>query len=105
MPMFCELGLGIMEVRGIASEDQPVPKDTFLLIDGGLVLISLNVVTVIAYDALTIQDVLAQKPERILKDVLARPVGEDYSFQQRQHDISKNAFIEKLARLSRLSQH
>jgi predicted nucleotidyltransferase component of viral defense system len=100
MPMFCELGLGIMEIRGTASEDKPVPTDTFLLVDGGFALISSNVVTIIAYDVLTIQDILAEKPQRLLKDVLARPISDGYSLQQRQHDIARNAFIEKLSRMA-----
>ncbi len=100
MPMFCELGLGIMKIGGTASEDKPVPTDTFLLVDGGFALISSNVVTVIAYDALTIQDILAEKPQKLLKDVLTRPIGDGYLLQQRQHDIARNAFIEKLSQMA-----
>jgi len=105
MPMLCELGLGIMEVRGIASEDKPLPADTFLLVDGGFAIISSNIVTIVVDDALTIQDIQAEKHERILKDTLARPVGESYSLQQKQHDIERNAFIVKLSRMAVSSAH
>jgi F0F1-type ATP synthase epsilon subunit len=105
MPMLCELGLGIMEVRGIASEDKPLPADTFLLVDGGFAIISSNIVTIVVDDALTIQDIQAEKHERILKDTLARPVGESYSLQQKQHDIERNAFIVKLSQMAVSSAH
>jgi len=100
MPMLCELGLGIMEVRSVASADKPHPADTFLLIDGGFAMINSNIITVIVDDAVTIQDIQAEKHEKVLKDVLARPVGETYSLEQKQHDIKKHAFIEKLSRLA-----
>ena len=105
MPMLCELGMGIMEVRGIASEDKPLPSDSFLIVDGGFAMINSNIVTVVVDDALTIQDIQAEKHEKILKEVLAKPVGDGYSLEQKQHDIERNAFIEKLSRMAVSSAH
>ena len=61
MPMFCKLGLGIMEVRPLASPSQS-PEPTVFLIDGGFAMVCANLLKVVSYDVVCPRDT---KPEAL----------------------------------------
>jgi len=61
MPMFCMLGLGIMEVKAAAPAAQ-APESTFMLIDGGFAMVCSNLLKVVSYDVVSLRDT---KPEAI----------------------------------------
>lgn len=95
MPMFCELGLGIMEVKTGPSENHQEDKIR-LLIDGGFVLISSNLLTVIASDAICGRDLEGEKIEQILEKSRKKLAGGVLTPEQRQHEVKKNALLASL---------
>ena len=99
MPMFCKLGLGIMEVRGIPSNSDVLAKDAFLLIDGGIALIGSNLLTVIAHDAIYLYGVEAEKVERILEKARLKLSRGEYARQQHSHETQKLSLMTKLAKM------
>jgi F0F1-type ATP synthase epsilon subunit len=54
MPMFCALGLGIMEIKNVSSELNALQKPLFLMVNGGFALFASNLLKVVAYDAVSI---------------------------------------------------
>jgi ATP synthase F1 epsilon subunit len=100
MPMLCKLGLGIMDVRDLITDDDPTPNDTCFLIDGGLVRISNNVVTVLAYDVISSDDLDTTNAERMRDAAVNLPGDSAQVMQQRQHDIEKSLLLMELARKS-----
>jgi F0F1-type ATP synthase epsilon subunit len=61
MPMFCKLGLGIMEVKTSVSETQ-APESLFFLMDGGFAMVCANLLKVVSYEVVSGRDT---KPEAI----------------------------------------
>ena len=104
MPMICKLGLGIMKVTGLATQDDVVPVDTYLLIDGGFAMVTSNVVTVIAYDAISQHDINPEKIERIIERTQKKLPADVYTPQQRQHDLRKAAFMNELLEMQAVAK-
>ena len=99
MPMFCKLGLGIMKVTPVAEDEIKTASDQVLLIDGGFVMISSNIVTIIAYDAVSFQDTRAERVEQILqkaKKKLSAGIG---SPEQQEYEARKFALMTRLAQI------
>ncbi len=104
MPMFCELGLGIMEVNcvrpdKIAQEDLSAGRSADkirLLIDGGFVLISSNLLTVIASDAISGRDLEKEKIQLLLEKSGKKLASGTFTPEQRQHEVKKNALLASL---------
>jgi F0F1-type ATP synthase epsilon subunit len=96
MPMLCELGLGIMEVKSIVSEEDELLEDIFLLIDGGFTLVCSNLLKVVAYDAVCPKYMKLERIEHILERIQKKLAGKAYAAQERMHHIKKAAFLEKL---------
>ncbi|MGA2091866.1 MAG: F0F1 ATP synthase subunit epsilon [Sedimentisphaerales bacterium] len=95
MPMFCKLGLGIMRISPDGSTPAAQP-DTILLIDGGFVMVSSNVLTVIASQAISS---VHTKREKIEQDIvtLRKTAAENVApADRRLHDRQKAALLEKL---------
>ncbi len=96
MPMFCELGLGIMEVT-CARLDENAQEDRIrLLIDGGFALISSNLLTVIASDAICGRDLEKEKVEQMLEKSRKKLAGGALTAEHRQHEVKKNALLASL---------
>jgi len=105
MPMLCQLGLGTMKVTpaaGTTGSATPTPgtagpADLFFFIDGGCALVADYMVTVIAYDALALQDLeTAQVEARI--DEAARNAGSTtLPAEQRAHESERLRALQKLA--------
>jgi F0F1-type ATP synthase epsilon subunit len=102
--MFCELGLGIMEVAcvppdKIAQEDLSAGRSadkTRLLIDGGFALISSNLITIIASDAIYGRDLEREKIEQMLEKSRKKLAGGTLTPEHRQHEARKNALLASL---------
>ena len=104
MPMFCELGLGIMEVacvqpdkiaQGDLSAGRSADK-TRLLIDGGFALISSNLITIIASDAIYGRDLEKEKIEQMLEKSRKKLAGGALTPELRQHEVRKNVLLASL---------
>lgn len=96
MPMFCELGLGIMDVTSAMPEENAIENKIRLLIDGGFVLISSNLLTVIASDAICGRDLQKERVEQILEKSRKKLAGGTFTLEQRQHEVKKNALLASL---------
>ena len=99
MPMFCKLGLGIMEANCTPLEEGDLPRTEFLLIDGGFALVNSNLLRIIAYDAVYLRDVKPDKFEHILEKAKRKLAGV-HAPQHRQHEIKKIALLSRLAKMS-----
>jgi F0F1-type ATP synthase epsilon subunit len=99
--MFCELGLGIMDVKCTQGEKIAQEEEIRLLIDGGFALISSNLLTIIASDAIGGRDMEREKIEQMLEKSRRRltiPPGRpgEFTLQQREHEIKRNALLARL---------
>lgn len=90
MPMFCKLGLGIMEVK-TQQED-----NLRLLIDGGFALIGSNLLRIIASVAISGRALEKEKIEQILEKSAKKLAGAVFTPEQRQHELQKNALLARL---------
>jgi len=105
MPMLCKLGLGIMEVKYQAPQ-RPLGQDqAFLLIDGGFALNSSNVLTIIAPEAISLENVPAEKVEQMLEKSRKKLSSAVYTPQQRQDETRKLSLLTRLAQLSVAAKH
>jgi F-type H+-transporting ATPase subunit epsilon len=100
MPMLCKLGLGIMEVRDFTTDDTPTPDRTYFLVDGGFARISNNVVTVLAYDVMTLTDVGTVDAEKMRDQAEKLPGDSALAMEQRKHDAKKASLVVQMAQLS-----
>ena len=97
-PLFCQLTLGWMKVTEIRKSGDTIDRiDHQLIIDRGFMLVADNSMTVIAYDAVTRDelgsDALAERVsqlDRRIQDVTR-------TADQRRHDEKEKALIERLA--------
>jgi len=105
MPMLCELGLGIMEVRSIISEEDELQEDIFLLIDGGFALICSNLLKVVAYDAVCPRYMKLERIEHILEKIEKKLAAGAYAAQERMHHIKKTALLSKLIETHKATAH
>jgi len=99
MPLFCKLGLGILKATSITEDETKPYSDVFLLIDGGFVLVSSNVVTVIAYDAVSFRDVRAERIDQIMQKAKKKLSAGIASPQQREYEARKFALMTRLAQV------
>ncbi|MCK5001000.1 MAG: ATP synthase F1 subunit epsilon [Anaerohalosphaera sp.] len=99
-PMLCKLGLGIMVVRGVVDSN-----DSYYLLEGGFARVSQNSLTVLAYDAISLQGMAEDKA----RDTLARAneivVGNAYIRRQKGQEFSseKARLLVKMAEMSGFS--
>jgi F0F1-type ATP synthase epsilon subunit len=99
MPMLCQLGLGVMKVSP-APADQPQQAgspDLFFFIDGGSALVAENEVTVIAYDALSLQDLEARQIETLIDKTTRNAANTALSAGQRAHEDQRLRALRTLA--------
>ena len=100
MPMLCELGLGIMEIKlpgaGLEENGNEDKQRTLVFIDGGFALISSNLVNIIASQAICQGDAQREKIEHLLEKGQKRLGKLSHSSPQDQHETRKNALLKKL---------
>ncbi len=99
MPMLCQLGLGVMKVSPAPTDQlqEAPPSDLFFFIDGGSALVAENEVTVIAYDALSLQDLQAQQIETLIDKTSKNAGNTALSAGQRTHEDQRLRALQKLA--------
>jgi len=106
MPMLCQLGLGTMKVTpasaGPYSETAPAhdgaagQNDLFFFIDGGCALVAQNTVTVIAYDAMPLQDVKAEQIQSLIDKAAQNAADPALSSHQRTHESERLRALRRL---------
>ena len=98
-PMLCKLGMGIMQVKEIPGRD-----NAFFIVNGGFARVSLNSVTVLAYEVTTFEGMDREKAEKIIAQAKSIVVGKAYIRSQIEAiDHEKAAMLVKLGRLSALT--
>jgi F0F1-type ATP synthase epsilon subunit len=98
-PMFCKLGLGIMEVKKSVSEAQ-APESTFFLIDGGFAMVCENLLKVVSYEVVSPRDTKPEAIEHLRtslnKQLQATPLGQP----EHLHLTEKLALLDHILELS-----
>jgi F0F1-type ATP synthase epsilon subunit len=61
IPMLCKLDVGIMKIIGVPPDVDTPPQITSLLIKGGFALLAANVLTIMAFDASSVGDDIAEE--------------------------------------------
>jgi F0F1-type ATP synthase epsilon subunit len=104
MPMFCKLGLGIMEVKQGAPDQETSAESIFLLIDGGFAMVGLNLVRLVVYDAVSPKDTKVEKIEHLIEDVKKKTASGTLTMQQCQHNTRKISLLTELIEMSKHSK-
>lgn len=94
IPMLCQLGLGVMKVTPAPVASQ---GDLFFFIDGGSALVAQNTVTVIAYDALPLQDVKAEQIQSMIDKTAQNAASPALPPNERAHETARLRALQKLA--------
>ncbi len=96
MPMLCELGLGMMEIKLPGYEEEENNGNMKLaLIDGGFALISSNLVSIIASEAVC-QGETKEKIEHLLERGQKKLSKLSRSTPQYRHELKKNELLKKI---------
>ncbi len=111
MPMLCQLGLGTMKVTPVSTGQQgevaPAPdgatgqNDLFFFIDGGCALVAQNTVTVIAYDAMSLQDIKAEQIQSMMDKTAQNAANPALSSHQRTHESERLRALQRIAEAHR----
>ena len=97
MPMFCELGLGMMEIEYMSEEaDKPQHNKAFVVIDRGFALIGENLATIVSNDAVSSIDVKKEKIEHIIERIEKKISAAAYPPDQQEHETRKVALLKAL---------
>jgi F0F1-type ATP synthase epsilon subunit len=96
IPMFCKLGMGVMKIIGVSPDVGTSLDVTFLLIDGGFALLAANVLTIIAFDAISPRDTKSEKIQRIVERT-EKLASSDIAAEQRRHYLKKISLLRQLA--------
>jgi F0F1-type ATP synthase epsilon subunit len=97
-PMFCNLGLGIMQVKRI-SDDQQI-EDIFILIDGGFSMVCSNLLKLVSYDVIFPRALDPEDLEQITTSLEKELSSDALNRQQQQHQARKLAFLTHLLELT-----
>lgn len=97
-PMLAKLSLGILQVREIM--DRP---DSFYILEGGFVRVTENHVTILAYDAVTFEEMDKEEVHKMVSDAQNIVVGKEYIRRQRREvDVDRARLIVRMAQLAGL---
>ncbi len=97
MPMFCELGLGMMEVEYMSEEaGKPQHNKAFVVIDKGFALIGQNLATIVSNDAVSSIDVKKEKIEHIIERIEKKFSTAGYTPDQQEHETRKVDLLKNL---------
>jgi F-type H+-transporting ATPase subunit epsilon len=103
VPMLCKLTLGMVQITGVAPDVDTAPEVTQILIDGGFALLAANVLTITAFDAISLRDTNAEKMQKIIEKTEKSAAGE-ITPQQRLHYLKKIAILRQLSEQPKASQ-
>ncbi|MGD0597287.1 MAG: F0F1 ATP synthase subunit epsilon [Sedimentisphaerales bacterium] len=97
MPMFCELGLGMMEVEYTSEETgKPQHNKAIVVIDKGFALIGENIATIVSNDAVSSIDVKKEKVEHMIERIEKKISTAAYTPDQQEHETRKVALLKTL---------
>jgi F0F1-type ATP synthase epsilon subunit len=97
MPMFCELGLGMMEVEYISEEaGRPQHNKAIVVIDNGFALIGQNLATIVSNDAFSSTDIKKERIERVIDHINKKISAAAYPPDQLEHETQKVVLLKKL---------
>jgi ATP synthase F1 epsilon subunit len=97
MPMFCELGLGMMEVEYVSEEaGKPQHNKAMVIIDKGFALIGQNLATIVSNDAVSSIDVKKEKIEHMIERIEKRISAAADPPDQLEHETQKVALLKTL---------
>jgi ATP synthase F1 epsilon subunit len=97
MPMFCELGLGMMEVEYVSEEaDKPQNNKAIVVIDDGFALIGQNLATIVSNDAFSSTDIKRERIERVIERIEKRITAAADPPDQLEHEKEKVVLLKKL---------
>jgi F-type H+-transporting ATPase subunit epsilon len=99
MPMLSQLGLGVMRVAQppTGREAPGQPAEVVFFVDGGFALVAENSVTVIAYNALALQDVKVRTIEAMIDKATKNLAGISLSPAQKAHESERLRALRKIA--------
>jgi F-type H+-transporting ATPase subunit epsilon len=99
MPMLCQLGLGLMRVTVVSSNEYqgPAQAEAVFFVDGGFALVAANTVMVVAYDAFTLQDIKPEKIQSLVERTHKNLAAPTLSVSQRAHENERLRALQKLA--------
>lgn len=100
MPMFCELGLGMMEVEYLSEKADKPQSKAFLVIDKGFVLIGENLLTLITNDAVSSIDAKKEKIEHKIEKLTKKLSTAAYTPDQQEHETKKLALLKQLLEIA-----
>jgi len=97
MPMFCELGLGMMEIEYVSEEaGKPQQNKAMVLIDKGFALIGQNLATIVSNDAFSSTDIKKERIERVIERIEKKISAAAYPPDQQAHEAQKVALLKTL---------
>jgi ATP synthase F1 epsilon subunit len=97
MPMFCELGLGMMEIEYVSEEaGNPQHNKAIVVIDNGFALIGQNLATIVSNDAFSSTDIKKERIERVIERIEKRITAAADPPDQLEHETQKVALLKKL---------
>ena len=99
IPMFCSLGLGIMEIKNVPSELKSLKKPLYLIIDGGFALFAANLLKVVAYDAVSVENLSDEQIEHLRRKEQKRLTRKGITPQDYNKELARTKFLEKLIEL------
>jgi F0F1-type ATP synthase epsilon subunit len=101
IPMFCALGLGIMEVKTEQSELKSLQKPAYLLINGGFALFASNLLKVVAYDAVSIDGLSGEQIEHIRQKEQKQLTHKGISKAEYNKELARSKVLDKLIELQK----
>ena len=97
MPMFCELGLGMMEIECVSDEaGKPQHNKAMVVIDTGFALIGQNLATIVSNDAFSSTDIKRERIERVIERIEKKTSAAAYPPDQQEHETQKVALLKTL---------
>jgi len=97
MPMFCELGLGMMEIEYVSEEaGKPQHNKALVVIDTGFALIAQNLATIVSNDAFSSTDIKKERIERVIEHINKKISAAAYPPDKQEHETQKVALLKAL---------
>jgi F-type H+-transporting ATPase subunit epsilon len=93
MPLFCQLGTGVMEVKSPATETAS-PVEHVLIIDGGFAMFNSNNLAVTAAQGVNVLDIKPEKYEMLIESCKARLADPELTPGQRGHEERRLSLFE-----------
>jgi F0F1-type ATP synthase epsilon subunit len=100
MPIFCQLGLGAMEVKCPATGENQSPAEFILIIDGGFAMFNSNNLAVTASYGVNMHDVKPEKFEQLVEKCRMELASSGITASGRLHTERMLSLLESLRQRS-----